>query len=90
LKPLEAMALKKVVIGSNVGGIKELVKDDYNGILFEKENVGDLIEKCEYAVDQFENIKVMAENGRRYVEEERTWLGSCRRYLPVFKELGAI
>ena len=44
LKPLEAMALEKIVIGSDVGGIKELVTDGYNGILFKAQSVDDLSE----------------------------------------------
>ena len=34
LKPLEAMAYKKLVLVSDVGGMKELVKNEFNGIVF--------------------------------------------------------
>ncbi len=39
LKPLEAMAMGKVVIGSDVSGIKELITHDKNGFLFKAGDV---------------------------------------------------
>jgi PEP-CTERM/exosortase A-associated glycosyltransferase len=88
LKPLEAMALKKIIIGSNVGGIKELVHNDVNGILFEKGNVLDLTDKCEFALRHLDDLQVMASNARQYVEKERTWSEIVKIYLPLFKDLG--
>jgi PEP-CTERM/exosortase A-associated glycosyltransferase len=41
LKPLEAMALGKAVLGSNVGGIRELIQPDQTGMLFEPGDVQD-------------------------------------------------
>lgn len=38
------------VIGSRIGGIPELVKDRYNGFLFETGNVGELRDKLEYLI----------------------------------------
>ena len=40
----EAMSCGIPVIGSHVGGIPEIVKDDYNGILFEAGNIKQLEE----------------------------------------------
>jgi len=42
---IEAMACKKPVIGSNVDGIPNIVKHNFNGLLFESENVDDLAAK---------------------------------------------
>lgn len=42
---MEAMALKKPVVASNVGGMAELVKNNETGFLFEKQNVNDLAGK---------------------------------------------
>lgn len=39
---LEAFAAKRPVIGTRVGGIAEVVRDDVNGLLFERGNVDDL------------------------------------------------
>lgn len=48
---LEAMASGKPIIASNVGGIPESIIDEKNGLLFEKENTKDLIEKIKELVE---------------------------------------
>ena len=45
---LEALALGKPVIATNVGGIPEMIKNGYNGILIEARNEKMLYEKCMY------------------------------------------
>jgi glycosyltransferase involved in cell wall biosynthesis/ubiquinone/menaquinone biosynthesis C-methylase UbiE len=47
LKPFEAMAMDKVVIASNVAALAEIVQDGVNGILFQKDDIGDLADKLE-------------------------------------------
>ena len=42
---LEALSLGVPVIGSNIGGIPELIMNGVNGFLFEKENINDLKDK---------------------------------------------
>lgn len=39
---LEAMALKKSIIGTNIGGIPEIITDGENGYLIDPDNVGQL------------------------------------------------
>lgn len=41
---LEAGLAKNIIIASNVGGISEIISDGETGFLFERENVGELIE----------------------------------------------
>lgn len=40
---LEAMALKTAIIATNVGGTPELIKNDFNGLLVEYENVPEML-----------------------------------------------
>jgi glycosyltransferase involved in cell wall biosynthesis len=42
---LESGIMEVPFIGSEVGGIKELIRNKYNGLLFEKNNANDLAEK---------------------------------------------
>ena len=88
LKPLESMAMGKLVLGSDVGGIKELVSDGENGVLFEKENVNSLVEKIHYIARNFDSLDQIRENARKYVIAERNWLTICRKYLDIFCDLG--
>ncbi len=87
LKPLEAMALEKAVIGSDVGGIKELVKDCYNGILFKAGDANDLAEKCLYALNNLHEMQHYAKQAREYVVKERNWLSICRKYMDILRKL---
>jgi glycosyltransferase involved in cell wall biosynthesis len=88
LKPLESMAMEKVVIGSDVGGIKELVTDGQTGVLFKKDNVDDLVDKLLYVAKNLSSLEPMRKNARKYVVEQRNWLTLCRRYLEIYRELG--
>jgi glycosyltransferase involved in cell wall biosynthesis len=45
LAVIEPFSMGKPVIGANIGGISELIKDDFNGFLFESRNLGDLESK---------------------------------------------
>jgi glycosyltransferase involved in cell wall biosynthesis len=39
---LEAMTLKKAIVATNVGGIPEMIKDGFNGLLVEPRNEEEL------------------------------------------------
>jgi len=90
LKPLEAMALKKIVIASDVGGMKELIQDGKTGILFKAGDVSELAQKCLYVLDHLSEVKKMGDEARSYVLKERNWLDISKRYLAIFKELGIL
>ena len=90
LKPLEAMALEKLVIGSDVGGIKELVKDGKTGFTFEKGDVDDLSRKCLFALGQRDLAQQISKQAREYVLKERNWMKICESYVNLYKRLGAI
>ena len=66
----EAFALGKPVLGSNRGGIPELVEDGVNGLLFEAGNVSDLATKIEYLLDRPALIEEMGRNARTRAERE--------------------
>jgi len=67
---LEAFALGKPVIGSRIGGIPELVKDNETGLTFEPGNAEDLYSKIEYLMNNKDKIVEMGRNAREFVEEE--------------------
>jgi len=89
LKPLEAMAQGHLVVASDVGGHRELIRDGENGVLFRAgsaaalaEAVGGLLRRP----DLWPGLKLRA---RRFVEEERNWGRSVARYGEVFGALSA-
>lgn len=89
LKPLEAMAQGKLVLASNVGGHKELIRDDENGRLFDAGSSEALAAAVEQMLQRREGWQAMRAEGRRYVEQERNWKVSVDRYQSVYEALGA-
>ncbi|MBI4707348.1 MAG: glycosyltransferase family 4 protein [Candidatus Omnitrophica bacterium] len=70
LSVIEAFALNKPVIGSRIGGIPELVKDNERGLTFLPGDADDLSLKIKYMVDNPEKAVEMGRNARLFVEKE--------------------
>lgn len=90
LKPLEAMAQGRLVLASDVGGHRELIRDGENGILFRAGDAGSLAQSLVRLLGERERWPQLREQGRRYVERERSWAGSAARYRDVFGRLSAV
>ncbi|MFB3895737.1 MAG: glycosyltransferase [bacterium] len=65
---IESFALGKPVIGSNIGGIPELVRDNETGFLFSPGNSCELKEKIMQLVQQPDRILRLGKNARAFVE----------------------
>lgn len=87
LKPLEAMASGRLVVASDVGGHRELIRDGDTGVLFAAGDAGDLTCKLINLVRNRDRWQPMREAARRFVEEERTWDRSVACYEPVYARL---
>ncbi|TMJ18569.1 MAG: glycosyltransferase, exosortase A system-associated [Alphaproteobacteria bacterium] len=87
LKPLEAMAQRKLVVASNVGGHRELIEDGVTGTLFPP---GDPEALAAALADLFERRGDWDERrnaARAFVERERNWSSNISRYAPVYQRL---
>lgn len=87
LKPLEAMAQGKLVLASDVGGHKELIRDGENGRLFKAGNAASLIETAVDMIEANQLWSLYRHAGRTYVENERNWAVTASHYKPVFERL---
>jgi len=67
---IEAMAMKKPVIATNIRGCREEVIDSETGFLVEKQNVNDLYQKMLTLFENEEMCKAFGEEARRIVENE--------------------
>ncbi len=61
---LEAMSAGCCIVASNTSPVAEVMKDKYNGLLFDFFNVNQLVEKIEYALDNKEEMKTIRKNAR--------------------------
>jgi glycosyltransferase involved in cell wall biosynthesis len=66
---LEAMACGLPVIGSSVGGIRDVIRDGVNGLLTVSNDVEGLVSCLETLIDDPELRRVLGTNGRCLVED---------------------
>jgi glycosyltransferase involved in cell wall biosynthesis len=87
LKPLEAMAQGRILVASDVGGHRELIRDRETGFLFPAGDAAVLARTIRAVlVDRADWPRVRA-NARRFVETERGWARSVARYADVYAAL---
>jgi PEP-CTERM/exosortase A-associated glycosyltransferase len=87
LKPLEAMAQGQLLVASDVGGHRELIRDGETGILFPAGSAEALAQGIARLLGQRDRWPELRDRGRRFVEQERTWGRSVARYRDVFRRL---
>jgi PEP-CTERM/exosortase A-associated glycosyltransferase len=87
LKPLEAMAQGRLLVASDVGGHKELIRDGETGVLFRAGSADALAQALLDLLAQRERWPRLRAQGRRFVEAERNWTRSVAGYRPVFEHL---
>lgn len=85
LKPLEAMAMGKVILASDVGGHRELIEDGRTGFLFKAEDVSDLVRRLIDLVDAHARWSQTGAAARRFVEQQRTWKAIASTYVKVYE-----
>jgi PEP-CTERM/exosortase A-associated glycosyltransferase len=87
LKPLEAMAQRKLVVASNVGGHRELIEDGVTGTLFppgDPQALADALDRLFANRTQWAKQREVA---RRFVETDRNWSSNISHYLPAYQKL---
>jgi glycogen(starch) synthase len=84
LKPLEAMARGRIVLASDVGGHRELIRDGDTGFFFKAGSVEALARTALDVLGRGEALTAIRQNARTFVEHERTWKGSVARYRGVY------
>ena len=87
LKPLEAMAQGRLVLASDVGGHRELIRDGVNGALFRAGSADALARSLVGMLRGQPPAAELKKNGRAFVERERTWQNSVARYEPIYSRL---
>jgi glycosyltransferase involved in cell wall biosynthesis len=87
LKPLEAMAMGKPVVASNVAALAEMVVDGETGLLFQKGDVTALASTLARLSHDPALADRLGAAGRRFVESERTWASTARAVTAAYGQL---
>ena len=86
LKPLEAMAYKKLVLASDVGGMKELIKHNKTGYIFKSDSIKS-IEKIVCDVVNANNHNHIIEAAYEDIIENRNWDKNATIYLDIYNQV---
>jgi glycosyltransferase involved in cell wall biosynthesis len=83
---LEAMACGICVIASDVGGIPEMLKNDY-GYLFKSGNADDLLHKVDAALENTDALRQMGKKAEQVALEKFDLSKCARQYEDLYAEL---
>ena len=89
LKPLEAMAQRRLVAASDVGGHRELIEDGVTGTLFPPDDPAAIAHALAKLLEQPEIWDERRDVARKFVEKDRNWSSNISRYEPVYHKLVA-
>ncbi len=84
---IEAAACGKVVLASNLEGLKDAVKDGQNGFLIEPENAEIWTEKIKELLADDNFRRDFGEKAKKYTIENYSWNKIARRYLEEMKKV---
>ncbi|WNO53297.1 TIGR04063 family PEP-CTERM/XrtA system glycosyltransferase [Stakelama saccharophila] len=87
LKPLEAMAQRRLVAASDIGGHRELIRDGETGMLFPPDDPARMADALAAMLGDRDDWEARRGRGRRFVEQERNWSSNVSRYEPVYQHL---
>jgi glycogen synthase len=84
LKPLEGMALGKAILGSDVGGIRELIEPEQTGLLFRADNVDDFCKQSQRLIGQESLRRELGARARELILREKDWKILAQRYVSIY------
>lgn len=87
LKPLEAMAQGRVLVASDVGGHRELIRDGETGRLFRAGSAVALAEVLSEVLGQSHKWPTWRAAARAFVERDRSWKRSVSSYVTAYGKL---
>ncbi|MBT4352131.1 glycosyltransferase [archaeon] len=67
---LDAWSFRKAVIASNTDGIPEVITNNKNGLLFQKNNSSELAQKIDYLIKNPQKRKFIGENGFKKLKSD--------------------
>ncbi len=83
---LEAMACGLPVIGSNVGGIPDIIKDGETGLLARQKEPESLTEKITMLFSDKNLRRRLVENGYRIVKENFLWDTIAEKFIGLYRD----
>jgi PEP-CTERM/exosortase A-associated glycosyltransferase len=87
LKPLEAMAQRKVFVASDVGGHRELIRHGETGVLFKADDASAFVDAVINLLASDDQQRHLRAEGLEFVREHRNWTRIVSLYERVYAEV---
>ncbi|MBE7432526.1 MAG: glycosyltransferase family 4 protein [Anaerolineales bacterium] len=87
IKVLEYMAAGRPLLASNMPIVRELVRDDVDGLLFSPNDPEDLARQANLLLRDMELSQRLADSAAAHVREKFTWHESQKKLLKVYERL---
>jgi glycosyltransferase involved in cell wall biosynthesis len=87
IKLLEYMAAGRPLLASNMPIVRELVREDVDGLLFSPSDPDDLARQANLLLKDLELSKRLAESAAEHVREKFTWHAAQKKLLKVYERL---
>jgi len=87
LKPLEAMAMGKAIIASEVDALAEMIMNEQTGLLHARDDINNLTDKLEKLILNSKLRAQLGENAKKWVVKNRTWEDASKKVDAVYKQL---
>lgn len=84
---VEACACGRPVVSTNVGGLKEIVVDDYNGYTVDPKNSDLIKEKLQIIIEDEDRIKKFSINARSLAEEKYNWIENAGTMKDLYEKI---
>ena len=65
--------MKKPIIATNVGGIKDLIQDNKTGFLIQSGDESELIKKILFLLENNSKAEIMGKNACLYIKKNFSW-----------------
>jgi len=84
---LESMSTGTPVIGSDVGGMKDGIFNDYNGYLVPQKSVEALAQSLNKVFDDPQLLKKLSDNAFTYIREKVSWDITKEKFYAIYKRV---
>lgn len=87
LTPIETFSVGKTIIVSNIDGNNEIVKNEYNGLLFEKDNINELRDKMSILISDTKKRNELEQNAQKTFKEKFSYEVFINNYINLYKNI---
>lgn len=87
LTPIEMFSIGKTIIASNIDGNNEIIVDNYNGLLFEKDNVNELSKKIKNLINEKNKKTELEKNALKSYNEKFSYKVFIDKYFSIYSSL---